>query len=62
VIVCYLDLADYLAIVTEVTCLDVETAIRVTSLDLVDLALHAPRQDGVRPISTPTSSTRRRFS
>ncbi len=33
-IVYYLDLADYLAIVTEVTGLDVETAIRVANLDL----------------------------
>ncbi len=42
-IVYYLDLADYLAIVTEVTGLDVETAIRVTNLDLADSALHAPQ-------------------
>jgi death-on-curing protein len=43
VIVYYLDLADYLAIVTEVTGLDVETSIRVTNLDLADSALHAPQ-------------------
>jgi hypothetical protein len=43
VIVCYLDLADYLAIVTEVTGLDVETPIRVTNTDLADSALHAPQ-------------------
>jgi len=43
VIVYYLDLADYLAIVTEVTGLDVETAIRVTNVDLADSALHAPQ-------------------
>lgn len=42
-IVYYLDLADYLAIVTEVTGLDVETSIRVTNLDLADSALHAPQ-------------------
>ena len=42
-IVCSLDLADYLAIVTEVTGLDVETAIRVTNMDLADSALHAPQ-------------------
>lgn len=41
-IVSYLDLTDYLAIVTEVTGLDVETAIRITNLDLADSALHAP--------------------
>ncbi|MGH9092219.1 MAG: hypothetical protein ACRDZR_12715, partial [Acidimicrobiales bacterium] len=39
----YLDLTDYLAIVTEVTGLDAETAIRVTNLELADSALHAPR-------------------
>lgn len=42
-IVYYLDLADYLAIVTEVTGLDVDTAIRVTNIDLADSALHAPQ-------------------
>jgi death on curing protein len=42
VIVYYLELADFLAIVTEVTGLDVETAIRVTNIDLADSALHAP--------------------
>lgn len=42
-IVYYLDLADYLAIVTEVTSLDVETAIRVTNIDLADSALHVPQ-------------------
>ncbi len=42
-IVYYLDLAEYLAIVTEVTGLDVETAIRVTNIDLADSALHAPQ-------------------
>jgi death-on-curing protein len=43
VIVYYLDLADYLAIVTEVTGFDVDTAIRVTNIDLADSALHAPQ-------------------
>jgi death on curing protein len=43
VIVYYLDLADYLAIVTGVTGLDVDTAIRVTNIDLADSALHAPQ-------------------
>jgi death-on-curing protein len=43
VIVYYLDLTDYLTIVTEVTGLDVETAIRVTNLFLADSALHAPQ-------------------
>ncbi|MDA8184566.1 MAG: type II toxin-antitoxin system death-on-curing family toxin [Actinomycetota bacterium] len=42
-IVHYLDLADYLAIVAEVTGLDIETAIQVTNLDLADSALHAPQ-------------------
>ena len=40
--VSYLDLTDSLAIVAEVTGLDVETAIRITDLDLADSALHAP--------------------
>jgi death-on-curing protein len=43
VIVDYLDLAEYLAIVTEVTGFDVDTAIRVTNIDLADSALHAPQ-------------------
>jgi death-on-curing protein len=38
----YLELADYLAIATEVTGLDVETLLRVTNLGLADSALHAP--------------------
>lgn len=42
-IIYYLDLADCLAIVTEVTGLDIETAIRVSTIDLADSALHAPR-------------------
>lgn len=47
----YLDLADYLAIVTEVTGLDVETAIQATNLDLADSAFHAP-QAGWRPLES----------
>jgi death-on-curing protein len=38
----YLELADYLAIATEATGLNVETITRVTKLDLADSALHAP--------------------
>ena len=38
----YLDLADYLAIATEVTGLDVETVVKVADLNLADSALHAP--------------------
>ncbi len=40
--VSYLDLVDYLAIAAEVTGLDVATLSRVTQLNLVDSALHAP--------------------
>lgn len=38
----YLDLADYLAIVAEVTGLELPTVIKITNLDLADSALHAP--------------------
>ena len=38
----YLDLADYLAIATEVTGLDVDTVVKVADLNLADSALHAP--------------------
>lgn len=38
----YLDLSDYLAIAAEVTGLDIDTAIKITNLDLADSALHAP--------------------
>lgn len=38
----YLDLADYLVIVAEVTGLDDGTVIKVANLDLADSALHAP--------------------
>lgn len=38
----YLGLADYLAIAAEVTCLDIDTVIKVANLDLADSALHAP--------------------
>lgn len=38
----YLDLADYLAIVAEVTGLELATVMKVTNLDLADSALHAP--------------------
>lgn len=38
----YLDLADYLAIAAAVTGLDIDTAMKVTNLDLADSALHAP--------------------
>jgi len=38
-----MDLADPLAIVTEVTGLDVETAIWATNIDLADSAPHAPQ-------------------
>ena len=40
--VAYLDLVDYVAIAAEITGLDVETVMRVASLDLADSALHAP--------------------
>ena len=38
----YLDLADYVAIASEVTGLDVATVMKVANLDLADSALHAP--------------------
>jgi death-on-curing protein len=38
----YLDLADYLAIATAVTGLDLQTVMNVTNHDLADSALHAP--------------------
>ena len=38
----YLDLADYLAIATEITGLDVATLLSVTRVSLADSALHAP--------------------
>lgn len=38
----YLDLADYLAIVAEVTGLELATVVKITNLDLADSALHAP--------------------
>jgi death on curing protein len=38
----YIELADYLAIATEVTGLDANTLIRVTKVDLAESALHAP--------------------
>jgi death-on-curing protein len=42
VIVEYVGLADYLAIVTEVTGLDADTVTRVAKVNLADSALHAP--------------------
>ena len=38
----YLSLADYLAIASSVTGLDIDTLIKATKLDLADSALHAP--------------------
>jgi death-on-curing protein len=38
----YVDLADYVAIATAVTGLDLRTVMNVTNLDLADSALHAP--------------------
>jgi death on curing protein len=38
----YLDLADYIAIASEITGLDVATVMKVANLDLADSALHAP--------------------
>lgn len=38
----YLDLADYVAIASEVTGLDAATVMKVANLDLADWALHAP--------------------
>ena len=38
----YVDLADYLAIVAEVTGLDIEVVMKTTDLGLADSALHAP--------------------
>jgi hypothetical protein len=38
----YLELADNLAIAAEITGLDEQTITKVTKLDLVDSALHAP--------------------
>jgi death on curing protein len=43
VTVAYVELADYVAIATEITGLDIRTVVRVTSLDLADSALHAPQ-------------------
>lgn len=40
--VCYVELADYLAIAAEITGLDTNTLIRVTKVDLAESALHAP--------------------
>ena len=40
--VCYVELADYLAISAEITGLDTPTLIRVTKVDLAESALHAP--------------------
>jgi death-on-curing protein len=39
----YPDLVDYIAIVTEVTGLDVETIVGLPNLPLADSALHAPQ-------------------
>jgi death-on-curing protein len=38
----YLELADYLAIASEITGIDEETITKVAKLDLADSALHAP--------------------
>jgi death-on-curing protein len=38
----YIELADYLAIATEITGLDTSTLIGATKLDLAESALHAP--------------------
>lgn len=38
----YLDLADYIAIATAVTGLDLQTVMNMTNHDLADSALHAP--------------------
>ncbi|MFI5045457.1 MAG: hypothetical protein ACHQIG_00215 [Acidimicrobiia bacterium] len=38
----YLDLADYVAIATDVTGLDPATVMKIANLDLADSALHAP--------------------
>ena len=38
----YIDLADYIAIATAVTGLDLRTVMNITNLDLADSALHAP--------------------
>jgi death on curing protein len=38
----YLDLVDYIAIAAEITGLDIETLMRVATLDLAESALHAP--------------------
>ncbi len=40
--ICYVELADYLAIAAEITALDTNTLIRVTKVDLAESALHAP--------------------
>lgn len=39
----YVDLADFIALVAEVTGLDVEVVMKITDLGLADSALHAPR-------------------
>jgi death-on-curing protein len=38
----YVELADYLAIATEITGLDTDTLIRVTKVDLAESAMHPP--------------------
>ena len=38
----YLDLADYIAIASEITGLDIATVMKIANLDLADSALHAP--------------------
>jgi death on curing protein len=43
VTVAYVEAADYLAIATEITGLDIRTVVKVTNLDLADSALHAPQ-------------------
>jgi len=40
--VCYVELADYLAIAAEITGLDTTTLIRVTKVDLAESGLHVP--------------------
>jgi death on curing protein len=41
----YIDLADYIAIATAITGLDLRTVMNITNLDLADSALHAPAAD-----------------
>ncbi len=58
----YLTLAEALAIAEAVTGVDALTLARVSRLELLDSALHAPQRASATRISTRRSSTRQRCS